>query len=223
MVDAAWKGDQPDRPRRHVQPGRGRGGWSATAIAAARRPRAAHEGEHADGRRVQPPGRFRATLSGHRVDNSMRQPGRRPVDRYQIHPVGPDASRRGETLSAWTTCQRAGKPSLLRLLEFPAYRIVQAEWAARMHHLSRYGHRTAQILRSAARDRDQSCPDRAVRTRRAGVDTMASAVWARSAKAGRSPRIARRSFAAQRLDTACRPTGPGSRPSSGWQGRRRAG
>lgn len=43
-----------------------------------------------------------------------------------------------ETLSALTDLQRAGKIRYFGSSTFPAYRIVQAQWAAREHHLSRY-------------------------------------------------------------------------------------
>ena len=43
-----------------------------------------------------------------------------------------------ETLSALTDLQRAGKIRYFGSSTFPAYRIVQAQWAARDNHLSRY-------------------------------------------------------------------------------------
>jgi len=43
-----------------------------------------------------------------------------------------------ETLSALTDLQRAGKIRSFGSSTFPAYRIVQAQWAAQEHHLRRY-------------------------------------------------------------------------------------
>jgi aryl-alcohol dehydrogenase-like predicted oxidoreductase len=59
------------------------------------------------------------------------------VDLYQIHRWDPTTSDE-ETLSALTDLQRAGKIMYFGSSTFPAYRIVQAQWAARDHHLSRY-------------------------------------------------------------------------------------
>jgi len=71
------------------------------------------------------------------LDNSLRRLGVDHVDLYQIHRWDPTASDE-ETLSALTDLQRAGKLRYFGSSTFPAYRIVQAEWAAREHHLSRY-------------------------------------------------------------------------------------
>ncbi|MEU4335370.1 aldo/keto reductase [Micromonospora lupini] len=71
------------------------------------------------------------------LDNSLRRLGVDHVDLYQIHRWDPTASDE-ETLSALTDLQRAGKIRYFGSSTFPAYRIVQAEWAAREHHLSRY-------------------------------------------------------------------------------------
>ncbi|MGI8451438.1 MAG: aldo/keto reductase [Streptosporangiaceae bacterium] len=43
-----------------------------------------------------------------------------------------------ETLSALTDLQRGGKIRYFGSSTFPAYRVVQAQWAARDNHLSRY-------------------------------------------------------------------------------------
>ena len=43
-----------------------------------------------------------------------------------------------ETLLALTGLQRAGKIRYFGSSTFPAYRVVQAQWAARDNHLSRY-------------------------------------------------------------------------------------
>ncbi|RLP94581.1 aldo/keto reductase [Micromonospora sp. CV4] len=71
------------------------------------------------------------------LDNSLRRLGVDHVDLYQIHRWDPRTSDE-ETLSALTDLQRAGKLRYFGSSTFPAYRIVQAEWAARENHLSRY-------------------------------------------------------------------------------------
>ncbi|MFI9820509.1 aldo/keto reductase [Streptomyces sp. NPDC052013] len=71
------------------------------------------------------------------LDDSLRRLGVDHVDLYQIHRWDPDTSDE-ETLSALTDLQRAGKIRYFGSSTFPAYRIVQAQWAAREHHLSRY-------------------------------------------------------------------------------------
>ncbi|KFZ80542.1 aldo/keto reductase [Amycolatopsis sp. MJM2582] len=71
------------------------------------------------------------------LDNSLRRLGVDHVDLYQIHRWDPTTSDE-ETLSALTDLQRAGKIRYFGSSTFPAYRIVQAQWAAREHRLSRY-------------------------------------------------------------------------------------
>ena len=71
------------------------------------------------------------------LDNSLRRLGVEHVDLYQIHRWDPSTSDE-ETLSALTDLQRAGKIRYFGSLTFPAYRLVQAQWAARDNHLSRY-------------------------------------------------------------------------------------
>ena len=71
------------------------------------------------------------------LDNSLRRLGVDHVDLYQIHRWDPKTSDE-ETLSALTDLQRAGKIRYFGSSSFPAYRIVQAQWAARANHLSRY-------------------------------------------------------------------------------------
>ncbi|MFI6793285.1 aldo/keto reductase [Nonomuraea sp. NPDC050383] len=71
------------------------------------------------------------------LDNSLRRLGVDHVDLYQIHRWDPSTSDE-ETLSALTDLQRAGKIRYFGSSTFPAYRLVQAQWAAREHHLSRY-------------------------------------------------------------------------------------
>ncbi|WP_063734882.1 aldo/keto reductase [Streptomyces sp. RTd22] len=71
------------------------------------------------------------------LDNSLRRLGVDHVDLYQIHRWDPNTGDE-ETLSALTDLQRAGKIRYFGSSTFPAYRLVQAQWAAREHHLSRY-------------------------------------------------------------------------------------
>ncbi|MEV8020376.1 aldo/keto reductase [Streptomyces sp. NPDC086554] len=71
------------------------------------------------------------------LDNSLRRLGVDHIDLYQMHRWDPKTSDE-ETLSALTDLQRAGKIRYFGSSTFPAYRIVQAQWAAREHHLSRY-------------------------------------------------------------------------------------
>ncbi|RDI50611.1 aldo/keto reductase [Nocardia mexicana] len=71
------------------------------------------------------------------LDDSLRRLGVDHVDLYQIHRWDPVTSDE-ETLSALTDLQRAGKIRYFGSSTFPAYRIAQAQWAAREHRLSRY-------------------------------------------------------------------------------------
>jgi len=71
------------------------------------------------------------------LDNSLRRLGVEHVDLYQIHRWDPTTSDE-ETLSALTDLQRAGKIRYFGCSTFPAYRIVQAEWAAQRYHLGRF-------------------------------------------------------------------------------------
>lgn len=71
------------------------------------------------------------------LDDSLRRLGVDHIDLYQIHRWDPSVSDE-ETLSALTDLQRAGKIRYFGSSTFPAYRIVQAQWAAREYHLSRY-------------------------------------------------------------------------------------
>jgi aryl-alcohol dehydrogenase-like predicted oxidoreductase len=71
------------------------------------------------------------------LDNSLRRLGVDHVDLYQVHRWDPSTSDE-ETLSALTDLQRAGKIRHFGSSTFPAYRLVQAQWAARDNHLSRY-------------------------------------------------------------------------------------
>jgi aryl-alcohol dehydrogenase-like predicted oxidoreductase len=71
------------------------------------------------------------------LDNSLRRLGVDHVDLYQVHRWDPATSDE-ETLSALTDLQRAGKIRYFGSSTFPAYRIVQGQWAARDSHRSRY-------------------------------------------------------------------------------------
>jgi aryl-alcohol dehydrogenase-like predicted oxidoreductase len=71
------------------------------------------------------------------LDDSLRRLGVDHVDLYQIHRWDPATSDE-ETLSALTDLQRAGKIRYFGSSTFPAYRIAQAQSAAREHHLGRY-------------------------------------------------------------------------------------
>ncbi|MET8663218.1 aldo/keto reductase [Streptomyces tendae] len=71
------------------------------------------------------------------LDNSLRRLGVDHVDLYQIHRWDPNTSDE-ETLSALTDLQRAGKIRYFGSSTYPAYRIVEAQWAAREHRLGRY-------------------------------------------------------------------------------------
>jgi len=71
------------------------------------------------------------------LDNSLRRLGLDHIDLYQIHRWDPNTSDE-ETLSALTDLQRAGKIRYFGSSTFPAYRIVEAQWAARDSHLNRY-------------------------------------------------------------------------------------
>ncbi|MFC3488221.1 aldo/keto reductase [Amycolatopsis roodepoortensis] len=71
------------------------------------------------------------------LDNSLRRLGVDHVDLYQIHRWDPKTSDE-ETLSALTDLRQAGKIRYFGSSTFPAYRIVQAQWAARELRLGRY-------------------------------------------------------------------------------------
>lgn len=71
------------------------------------------------------------------LENSLRRLAVDHVDLYQIHRWDPNTSDE-ETLSALTDLQRAGKIRYFGSSTYPAHRIVEGQWAAREHHLSRY-------------------------------------------------------------------------------------
>ncbi|MFE1251895.1 aldo/keto reductase [Streptomyces sp. NPDC058735] len=71
------------------------------------------------------------------LEDSLRRLGVDHVDLYQVHRWDPRTGDE-ETLSALTDLQRAGKIRHFGSSTFPAYRIVQARWAAREHGLGHY-------------------------------------------------------------------------------------
>ncbi|MFE3545787.1 aldo/keto reductase [Nocardia sp. NPDC059177] len=71
------------------------------------------------------------------LEDSLRRLDVDHIDIYQLHRWDPGAGDE-ETLSALTDLQRAGKIRYFGTSTFPAYRLVQAQWAAREHGLSRY-------------------------------------------------------------------------------------
>ncbi|MCO1660506.1 aldo/keto reductase [Pseudonocardia humida] len=71
------------------------------------------------------------------LEASLRRLGVDHVDLYQIHRWDPTTSDE-ETLSALTDLRRAGKIRYFGSSTYPAHRIVEAQWAAREHHLGRF-------------------------------------------------------------------------------------
>ena len=71
------------------------------------------------------------------IEASLRRLDVDHVDLYQVHRWDPTTTDE-ETLSALTDLQRAGKIRYFGSSTFPAYRIVEGQWAARRHHLGRY-------------------------------------------------------------------------------------
>ena len=71
------------------------------------------------------------------LDDSLRRLGVDHVDLYQIHRWDPTTSDE-ETLSALTDLQRAGKIRYFGSSTFPAYRVVEAQWAAKENRVGRY-------------------------------------------------------------------------------------
>lgn len=71
------------------------------------------------------------------LEDSLRRLDVDHVDLYQVHRWDPSTSD-DETLSALTDLQRAGKIRYFGSSTFPAYRIVQSQWASRENNLSRY-------------------------------------------------------------------------------------
>ncbi|WP_435153046.1 aldo/keto reductase [Micromonospora aurantiaca (nom. illeg.)] len=71
------------------------------------------------------------------LEDSLRRLGVDHVDLYQIHRWDP-ATSDDETLSALTDLRQAGKIRYFGTSTYPAHRLVEAQWAAREHHLGRY-------------------------------------------------------------------------------------
>jgi aryl-alcohol dehydrogenase-like predicted oxidoreductase len=71
------------------------------------------------------------------VENSLRRLGTDWIDLYQAHRPDPDIADE-ETLSALTDLQRQGKIRAFGSSTYPAHAVVQAQWTARAHGLSRY-------------------------------------------------------------------------------------
>lgn len=70
------------------------------------------------------------------LDDSLRRIGVDHVAVHQIHRWNPSTDDEGMS-SARTDLQRAGKIRYFGSSPFPAYRIVQAQWAARDNRLGR--------------------------------------------------------------------------------------
>ncbi|MFJ6890035.1 aldo/keto reductase [Streptomyces californicus] len=71
------------------------------------------------------------------LEDSLRRLGVDHIDLFQIHRWDPNTSDE-ETLSALTDLHRSGKIRYFGSSTFPAYRLVQAQWASREHHVGRY-------------------------------------------------------------------------------------
>jgi aryl-alcohol dehydrogenase-like predicted oxidoreductase len=70
------------------------------------------------------------------LENSLRRLDVDHIDLYQVHRWDPSTSDE-ETLSALTDLQRSGKIRYFGTSTYPAYRIVQGQWAARNNHFGR--------------------------------------------------------------------------------------
>lgn len=71
------------------------------------------------------------------VEDSLRRLRTDRIDLFQVHRWDPRTSDE-ETLAALTDLQSSGKILAFGSSTFPAYRIVEAQWAARDHQLRRY-------------------------------------------------------------------------------------
>jgi aryl-alcohol dehydrogenase-like predicted oxidoreductase len=71
------------------------------------------------------------------VDNSLRRLGVDYIDLYQIHRPDPTVEVE-ETLGALTELQAAGKIRAFGSSTFPAYQMVQAQWASQARGLGRF-------------------------------------------------------------------------------------
>ncbi|HSV65282.1 MAG TPA: aldo/keto reductase [Mycobacteriales bacterium] len=71
------------------------------------------------------------------VENSLRRLGTDWIDLYQVHRPDPDTDI-DETLGALTDLVRSGKVRYVGSSTFPAYQIVQAQWAAQRRGQERF-------------------------------------------------------------------------------------
>ena len=71
------------------------------------------------------------------LEASLSRLGVDHVDLYQVHRWDPSTTDE-QTLATLTDLQQAGKIRYFGSSTFPAYRIVQGQWAGREHHLRRY-------------------------------------------------------------------------------------
>ncbi|MHA3702210.1 aldo/keto reductase [Jatrophihabitans sp. YIM 134969] len=71
------------------------------------------------------------------LDDSLRRLGVDHVDLYQVHRWDPTTSDE-ETLGALTDLQRAGKIQYFGSSQFPAHRVVEAQWTSERRALGRY-------------------------------------------------------------------------------------
>lgn len=71
------------------------------------------------------------------VENSLRRLGTDHIDLYQVHRPTPDIDI-DETLGALTDLVRQGKVRYIGSSSFSGSQIVEAQWAAREHHLARF-------------------------------------------------------------------------------------
>ena len=136
------------------------------------------------------------------LDNSLRRIGVDHIDLFQIHRWDPTTSDE-ETLSALTDLQRAGKIRYFGSSTFPAYRIVQAQWAAQNHHLSRYV--TEQPNYSILQRGIETHVLPAIQDHRMGVlvwSPLASGWLSGAIRAGRTIATNRSSFMQPRFDTS---------------------
>jgi aryl-alcohol dehydrogenase-like predicted oxidoreductase len=71
------------------------------------------------------------------VENSLKRLNTDWIDLYQVHRPDLDTDHE-ETLGALTDLQRQGKIRAFGSSTYPAYQVVQAQWAAEKHGLSRF-------------------------------------------------------------------------------------
>ncbi|GGP64840.1 aldo/keto reductase [Saccharothrix coeruleofusca] len=136
------------------------------------------------------------------LEGSLRRLGVDHVDLYQVHRWDPSTSDE-ETLSALTDLRRAGKIRYFGSSTFPAHRIVQAQWAAREHHLGRYT--TEQPSYSALQRGVEADVLPVAQQYGLGVlvwSPLASGWLSGAVRAGREVRTNRSTFMPQRFDTA---------------------